>query len=400
MIASIETASEFDAESPNTIISLLNEYLLRNELRDSTVQFYRRTVGVFCLWYGGTVPLNVITADLINQFLVDKKDAGTSGHYRRSLRNGLVAILGRRIDTRDLRSVRLPALDVKTWTPEEVARLAECCSVLPFYLQNYFRLAIALAYHTGLSQIDLHRLTRKHISTDGVVRIRRSKTDVAVTTFIPPDLMAKLPDVDENTPIVPEKFTGQMFRVHFGKVVRAAGLVGTFKTLRSSSGTAAELLTGKGHEHLGNSRVIFQKHYLDNSKLPHEPVRFATVIPAESIEQDPPKRCGKDRMIREPKPLPPGKVADNRQERLLEIIRKRTARYSDLKAAQKLLGLSQNEFAAELRVTTRGMKKIYTRSTPRALTQHLSSRLRVVITQRLKGEADGVVFLSDKDLLD
>lgn len=62
-------------------------------------------------------------------------------------------------------------------------------------------------------------------------------------------------------------------------VVAAAGLVGTFKTLRKTSGTQAEILTGRGHEHLANTRGIFEKHYLDRRRVHREPVRLPRIEP-------------------------------------------------------------------------------------------------------------------------
>lgn len=48
----------------------------------------------------------------------------------------------------------------------------------------------------------------------------------------------------------------------FGRIVARAGLFGTFKRLRKSSGSLVEAAApGMGHKHLGNTRAIFEKHY-------------------------------------------------------------------------------------------------------------------------------------------
>jgi hypothetical protein len=69
------------------------------------------------------------------------------------------------------------------------------------------------------------------------------------------------------------------FRVEFAKIVKAAGLVGTFKKLRKSSGSRAEQLNaGSGHVHLGNSRRVFEQHYLGSDAIDVQPVRLPQII--------------------------------------------------------------------------------------------------------------------------
>ena len=254
-----------------TVRTHLEGYLLRTEVRATTEVYYRRVVGVFCRWYGGDVPESDLTADTLNRFLREKQLAGRSSYYRKSLRSGLVAVLRDRLGSDKVRSIRLDALDVRCWDGAEVARLVERCDVLPDQHRNYFRHAIALAYHTGLSQVDLHRVERLHVGEGGTIRLRRSKTGQECFVALPAELLAELP---RDGPLLPVKMSREMFRRHFKRVVAAAGLRGTFKTLRASSGTAAELLTGRGHEHLANSRKVFERHYLDRSRIAREPVRL------------------------------------------------------------------------------------------------------------------------------
>lgn len=251
---------------------LLADYLLRNDLRTSSAEFYSRTVAVFRSWYGGDVPSEALTAELVNAFLADKQKLGRSGHYRASLKAGLRAILGERIDRRRLRRIRTEPLEPQFWTASEVAKLIAACQCLPSKHREYFRQIIAVAYHTGLSLIDLHQLHRhRHIDGDGLVRIRRSKTGAEAVAKIPADLLASLP---RQGLVFPRRFTGEMFRRYFRQCVQEAGLCGSFKTLRSSSGTVAELQTGRGHEHLANTRRVFERHYLVKERIARKPVEI------------------------------------------------------------------------------------------------------------------------------
>ena len=52
------------------------------------------------------------------------------------------------------------------------------------------------------------------------------------------------------------------------RLVRAAGLPGSIGRLRHSSGTAVEIKhPGRGHEHLGNTRAVFERNYLDHQMI-------------------------------------------------------------------------------------------------------------------------------------
>jgi hypothetical protein len=56
----------------------------------------------------------------------------------------------------------------------------------------------------------------------------------------------------------------ELWRREALRLVKLAGLSGGIGQLRHSSGTAVELHhPGRGHEHLGNTRAVFERHYLD-----------------------------------------------------------------------------------------------------------------------------------------
>ena len=66
--------------------------------------------------------------------------------------------------------------------------------------------------------------------------------------------------------------------MEFSRIVAKAGLDGSFKKLRKSSGTRAEQLEpGRGHIHLGNSRKVFEQHYLGNDPAKIQPIRLPSL---------------------------------------------------------------------------------------------------------------------------
>ena len=256
--------------------SILDSYCLVRELRPSTEAYYRRLVSVYSAWAKSNPHAAEFTAESVSRFLLDKQRAGLSSYYRKSLRNGLRALLahaGVTIARGGLRTVKLSHLEPSAWTEEEVGRLVAAVDVL--YEHNpperqYMRTLILAAYYTGASQIDLHRLSRHNIAPNGVVRYVRSKTGRSVLTAMPVDLIPQLPKGD---PIWPLKISPEMFRRRFAKIVKVAKLKGTFKTLRKSSGTGVEAAClGRGHEHLGNSRKVFETHYLARGSMEVVPI--------------------------------------------------------------------------------------------------------------------------------
>lgn len=249
-----------------TMRHVVESYCLSRELKKSTEIYYRRVLSVFSRWLGRVPESEEFTPDLVSRFLAAKQHDNRSAYYRKSLRNGLRALLahaGRDIPRGKLRSVKLTPLEPAAWSESEVAKLVAASDVIhesDAERRQYMRTLILAAYYTGMSQIDLHRLSRSSIAPNGVVRYVRSKTGKPVVTAMPVELIPQLPAGD---PIWPLRVSPELFRRRFAVIVRLAGLSGSFKTLRKSSGTGVELLfPGRGHEHLGNSRKVFETHYL------------------------------------------------------------------------------------------------------------------------------------------
>lgn len=240
-----------------TVLDILEDYLLSHDLARGTPAYYRRVVSVLCTWHGKPVAEQDFCPRLVNKLLLAKQEAGLSSYYRRSLRSGLKALLRFRHGTcENLRPVRCEELLADTWTAEEVYRLAAAAG------DN--RLLVLVAYFTGLSECDLRRLRRTDIDAGGVIRFSRQKTGKRVLVAIPAELLAELPSEGLLFPLAT---TGEWFRRCFRKVVKKAGLCGTFKKLRRSSGTAVEIENpGRGHIHLGNTRAVFEAHYLDKAR--------------------------------------------------------------------------------------------------------------------------------------
>jgi integrase len=252
-----------------TLQSLVSEYILQNDLRESTADQMHRIAGVYRSWHGGNVPLAEFTPNRVSEFLAAKQAAGRSPYYRKSLRNTLVSLLRFAGKEGKVRPVRLHELDPLSWTPEEVARLIAACDRLRgAQRRSAWKLLIATGYYTGLSHVDLRSLRREDVGPDGVIRLRRSKTGRVAVVALPVELLPTLPDGE----LFPLETSLEAFRATFRRLVKWAGLRGTFKTLRKTAGTLVDRKhPGMGHILLANSRKVFDAHYRSRDIVPLSP---------------------------------------------------------------------------------------------------------------------------------
>ena len=238
-----------------TVHDVLDSYVLCRELHPSTVELYRRHVRILSSWYGATIPADDFGVDLCNRFLAAKQDSGVSWPYRKGLRATLKLLLNHAGKAGKLRTVKSQPFEPEVWTPEEVAKLIDAAP------NDYWRTIIEGAYASGLAQVDLELIERQNIESDGMLRWRRHKTGVLVVVQFPLSLVEKLPASGK---CWPRPYTREYFRRVFGSIVKKAGVrPGPFKKLRKTSGTSVEeQFPGCGHIHLGNSRRVFEQHYL------------------------------------------------------------------------------------------------------------------------------------------
>lgn len=271
-----------------TLRAALDSYLLYHQLAPESVEWYERAYRAFSGWSGGDVQLSEFNGETISRFLVDKQRQGKSPFYVRSLRSALVAILRdiRGENMERVRQVRTPKLDPHGLTPEEVGRLIGACARLHPKIRRKTEVALQLGYYTGLDQKDIWRMERADIWPGGEIFFRRGKTGKQVFVRIPPDLIAL---IDAACPMHGPLLGNFLCRDYFRHVVRklfeAAGLKGSFKTLRKSSGSLVDAeCPGKGCRHLGNTPAIFDRHYSVKRLVMSEP----TMPPILPVFRPPP----------------------------------------------------------------------------------------------------------------
>lgn len=259
-------------------LAILERYLLTHELRETTEQTYRRHVSTWLSWaaHNGSPAFD---EDSVSRFLRDKQAQGCSSHYRRSCRSTLAALLRSAGHCGQVRSVREDPIDVNAWTADEVARLV---ATVPGLFRTpgrdqFWETLIEAAWLSGLNWIDLRQVKREDVPANGVLHWRRSKTRKPVTVYLPLRLVAHI----ASGIVWRWPFSGEVFRQQFARIVRCAGLVGSFKTLRKSSATAVETLApGRGHIYIGDERRTFERHYwrVDSGEMIHPPELSAKLL--------------------------------------------------------------------------------------------------------------------------
>lgn len=222
--------------------------------------------------------------DLVNAYLRGTR-AAYSPESRKSQRRMLLTLWQAAADEgltpdpprRKVMRIRVPDKIQTAWTQAQVERLLDAADRLTgefshgIACRHYWRSYILAAWDSGLRGCDLRRLTRKAIDADGHCMVVQHKTGHAIrVAFRRSTLIA----IDRTFPprrdlVWPMWGRLEAWRRAAHRLVAAAGLRGSIGMLRHSSGTAVELVhRGRGHEHLGNTRQVFERHYLDHSQLP------------------------------------------------------------------------------------------------------------------------------------
>lgn len=225
-----------------------------------------------------------LTAEGINHHLRICRDTGISTETRRSRRRmaltladfaadrGLIEPVARRRVMKIGRRDRLP----RAWTINEVRQLLLAAEAMKGTYQNgvdraaYWSSYVRAAWDTGLRGVDLRTIEREQVPDHGTLLIVQHKTGKRVRIHFRPSTLAA---IDRTFPprralIWPLWGRLECWRREAKRLVRLAGLTGGIGHLRHSCGTAVELNNpGRGHERLGNTRQIFERHYLDETKI-------------------------------------------------------------------------------------------------------------------------------------
>lgn len=218
-----------------------------------------------------------LTDETLNGFLASLADSSLSrwtikGHRARLLALWRFACEDGLIDRepRKVRSVAVPPLKVEGWNEDQLARLVAAarsqqgCFRRSRISRRDFAVALVLAaYDIGARLGDLERLPVTALD-EPVVWWVQGKTGKEQTARFRPETVGAMRKI-----VSPDRdaiFGGALNRKNFYRfwrgLVKSAGLKGTFRYLRRTSGSLIDRdHPGWGHRHLGNRPDVFRAHY-------------------------------------------------------------------------------------------------------------------------------------------
>lgn len=182
---------------------------------------------------------------------------------------------------RRIRRVRLPDLLIDCYTTSEARALLAYARTLRGVYPNgveraaYWTAAIPLAWDAGFRRGDVWRFQRDAVRPDRTMQLVQHKSQKIVTVRLRESTVAALDAIGLARPLV-WSHDKSWFGRHFKRIVRGSGVNrGTFKWLRRASGSYVEAIqAGAGYKHLGNTPIVFSRHYdakLGAATLPMPP---------------------------------------------------------------------------------------------------------------------------------
>jgi integrase len=261
------------------LVDYLQTYISRRDTSAGHVHQLTTHLRQFEKWLVRPAAASDLTAENLNAHLKAMRDDRLSPAYRAQRKKNLLCLWNSLADDdlltppprRKLLRVNRPDEAVEAWTIPELQRLVCAAEKLRGQYKNgidraaWWRSYLLAAWDTGLRGCDLRQLRRRDITPGGRVVIVQSKTGRMIACQLSNETMSAIHRTfpPARDLVWPLWGSVEIFRRQARKLIESANLTGSLKRIRSSSGTAAEIAhPGRGHEHLGNTRRVFERHYL------------------------------------------------------------------------------------------------------------------------------------------
>lgn len=270
------------ARQPLTIGQYAAEYSLLHPIRQGTARQLAISAALFERWSGAPVPLAELDERQVARWLREMEPTRSAATVR-SKRVAIMVLWRAAADEGlcdppviRIRVARAPAASPQCWTHAEVAKIADACRSLRrrhrcgLSRATWWRLAVSVAWDTGLRWGDQVALPVSAIQADGSAWVVQAKTGTPQLIRLGAGTLSLLRESLEECPralVCPWPASHEAFAQQFRRILTAAGLSsGSWKWLRRSSATDAERQEpGAGARQLGHrpgSRVA-AVHYLD-----------------------------------------------------------------------------------------------------------------------------------------
>ena len=262
------------------VAALVDEYGTMNGLKPSTIAMYQRAVKAFGRWLNKPLQPEDFNGEQLSAYITSM--TGKSDFYRRSQRGALVALQHYFGNQDAVARVRPAKLVVHTNTPADLRKMRDGCDILDrlrpdarfakYRRSDYMRAYIQLAWETCLRPDDLHRLPRELCLTPNQqFTWSAAKTGEQVVLQLSHLCCVLVSKVVHPTLALPPIVGAESLRKWLRLICDYTNTeYHGRKGFRKAAGTAVEAAApGTGHLATGNSRAIFEQHYLDRSQLPH-----------------------------------------------------------------------------------------------------------------------------------
>jgi site-specific recombinase XerD len=268
------------------LASFVRQYAAGRDVSDRYVDQLRWFVSAWEHAEGRTLTLDDLNLDAINRHLRSTRER-LSPETRKSRRRMALTLWQAAADElllpepprRKVMAIRVPDKLQHAWTLDQVRLLLRATDRLRGFYQGglrrreYWRSYVLAAWDTGLRGCDLRRVEFASIQPTGQIVLIQHKTGRRHEVRLSATALAAVQEHAQPARKLVWPLWGRLerWRREAQALVRKAGLTGSIGQLRHSSGTAVELANpGHGHEFLGNTRAVFERHYLDRTLLPSE----------------------------------------------------------------------------------------------------------------------------------
>ncbi len=265
--------------APNDTLGVFVEhFLLARDVSEKYADTVRARVAAFEAWTGCPVVLRSLTPGMLSEWLVSLQGAGLAAWTVKGSRANILAVWNAAADKhlcdyanpRQIRNITPPQQVPEGWSAEEVSRLVAHCETLAAELPNgisrsaYYSAVSRVGYDSGARRGDVLRMTQEQIDTSGLWTWVQKKTGKVNAARLHPSTLAAIAETFGpcRSLVFEWPYGPNHWATEFGRIVTGAGLRGSFKWLRRSSGSLVEAQQpGAGHKHLGNGAAVFDRHY-------------------------------------------------------------------------------------------------------------------------------------------
>jgi len=243
---------------------------------------YRNSIRIAEGWAQQPFELTAMKDAQLNCALAAMEKAGRAPDYVRSIKNAVLAVWRDAAEAeeckhpRKIRPIRNRVRRPAIWTPGEISRLVAAAGLLEGEFRTlslsrarWWQTFVRVAWDSGLRRRDLHQLTRSDCRAQFIWT--QHKTNKPVKVQLRSTTLHAIREWawSNSKPLWPLWGSDNSFQRDWRRIVRLARIdYGPFKRIRKSAGTAAEDVSpGAGHYLLGNTRAVFERHYLDPMQI-------------------------------------------------------------------------------------------------------------------------------------